>query len=184
MRGACWHKISLGTKYFSSRHPLSVVYGPNIFKNGRTNIHEKEKSGRPTVVSDDLVSKIGEKVHENWRFTISEFSEQFLQISRMVLQKFVTDKLGYCKFCAWWVSKMLRDLSNQTNGLCFRLSFTLWHRRRKFLEENCDWRWNLDGLHEHQNKITVDGLGPHEFSMKIKESSPDFSVRKVMAKVF
>ena len=52
-----------------------------VFKNGRTNIHDGERSGRPTIVTDELVVKINEKIHENCRFTITEFSLEFPQIS-------------------------------------------------------------------------------------------------------
>lgn len=44
----------------------------------------REKSNRPSVVSDELVQKIYEKVHENQWFTISELSE-FPYISWTVL---------------------------------------------------------------------------------------------------
>ena len=47
--------------------------------------HDEERSGKPSIVSDKLVQKIDEKVRENWRFTMSELSEQFTQISRTVL---------------------------------------------------------------------------------------------------
>ena len=45
-----------------------------MFKNGRTNVHDEERSGRPTIVTDELVAKINEMIHENRRFTITDFS--------------------------------------------------------------------------------------------------------------
>jgi len=53
-----------------------------MFKNGRTNVHNEERSGRPTILTDDLVVKINEKIRENRRFTITEFSLEFPLISR------------------------------------------------------------------------------------------------------
>ncbi|KAG8278733.1 hypothetical protein J6590_014287 [Homalodisca vitripennis] len=44
------------------------------FKNGRTNIHDQEKSGRLSIVADDVFAKVGEKKHEHCRFTITELS--------------------------------------------------------------------------------------------------------------
>jgi hypothetical protein len=39
------------------------------------NIHDEERSGRPTIVTEELVAaKIDGKIHENRRFTITEFS--------------------------------------------------------------------------------------------------------------
>ena len=71
-----------------------------MFKNGRTKVHDEERSGRPTFVTDELVVKINEKLHENCRFTITVFSLQFPQISRSLLHEIVMEKLGYLKFFA------------------------------------------------------------------------------------
>ena len=79
----------------------------SLFKSGRTNIHDEERSGRPSIVSDELVQKIYGKVRENRRFSISELYEQFAQISWTVLYEVVTESLGYQKFCAWWILKVL-----------------------------------------------------------------------------
>jgi len=39
-------------------------------------------SGRPSLVNDDLVSKVNERVRDDRRFTISDLSLHFPQISR------------------------------------------------------------------------------------------------------
>jgi hypothetical protein len=44
---------------------------------------------------------------ESWRFTISELSCEFLQISRTVLCEIITVRLGYHKFCPRWVPRIL-----------------------------------------------------------------------------
>ncbi|XP_075229662.1 uncharacterized protein LOC142329169 isoform X20 [Lycorma delicatula] len=89
---------------------LCGVYGPKImsegvvrdwvrsFKSGRRNVHDEERSGRPSVVNRELVQKINAKVRENRRITISELSDEFPQISRTVLFEVVTERLGYRKF--------------------------------------------------------------------------------------
>jgi hypothetical protein len=79
------------------------------FKNGRTNVHDKEKSGRPSIVTDDLVAKVDEKICENRHFTVTEFSLCYPQVSRTLLFDIVTQKLGYHKFCARWMLKLLTD---------------------------------------------------------------------------
>ncbi|GFX40649.1 HTH_48 domain-containing protein [Trichonephila clavipes] len=78
------------------------VYGNNVmnkslirkwciqFKNGRTNVHDEEKSGRPSIVTDELVAKVDEKISENRRFTITELSPSFPQVSRTLLFEIVT----------------------------------------------------------------------------------------------
>jgi hypothetical protein len=52
------------------------------------------------LVTQELVQMIDEKVRQNRRFTISELSHQFPQISRALLHKVITEDLGYRKFCA------------------------------------------------------------------------------------
>ncbi|GFW90883.1 HTH_48 domain-containing protein [Trichonephila clavipes] len=42
------------------------------FKNGRNNVRVEEKSGRPSIVADELVAKVDEEIRENRRFTIME----------------------------------------------------------------------------------------------------------------
>jgi transposase len=117
---------------------LCAVYGPSVmsegvvrewvrsFKGGRTNIHDKDRSGRPSVVTNELVQKIDGKVRDNRRFTISELSDEFPQISRTVLYEIVTESLGYKKYCARWVHKILSEHHKKsTNGLCIGLSHSL-----------------------------------------------------------
>jgi transposase len=77
-------------------HELCAVYGQNVmsegtarqwcrmFKDGRINVHDEERSGRPSVVSDDLVQNVDQEICERRRFTISELSCEFPQISRTV----------------------------------------------------------------------------------------------------
>ncbi|KAG8222726.1 hypothetical protein J437_LFUL008121 [Ladona fulva] len=71
---------------------LCAVYGPNVmsegvvhewvrlFKSGRENIHDEERSGRPSLVTDELIQKIDGKVPENRRFTILELSDEFYYV--------------------------------------------------------------------------------------------------------
>jgi len=72
-------------------------------------VHDEERSDRPTIVTDELVPKIKEKIRENRRFTITEFSLEFPQISRSLMHEIVTEKLGYNKFCVRWVPKLLSE---------------------------------------------------------------------------
>jgi hypothetical protein len=57
----------------------AAVYGQNamsegqwcrMFRDGHTNVQDEERSGRPSVVSDDLVQSVDKKICERWRFTI------------------------------------------------------------------------------------------------------------------
>jgi transposase len=65
------------------RHELYVVCGQNVmsegtvrqwcrtFRDRRTNVHDEKQSGRPFVVSDDLVQSVDQKICERRWFTIS-----------------------------------------------------------------------------------------------------------------
>jgi len=56
-----------------------------MFNEGRENVHDEAQSGRPSLVNDDLVCKLNERVRDDRRFTISDLSLHFPQISRTLL---------------------------------------------------------------------------------------------------
>jgi len=56
-----------------------------MFNEGRENVHDEARSGRPSLVNDDLVRKVNERVRDDRRFTISDLSLHFPQISRALL---------------------------------------------------------------------------------------------------
>jgi len=66
-----------------------------MFNEGRENVHDEARSGRPSLVNDDLVRKVKERVREDRRFTISYLSLHFPQISRTLLYDTVNSHLGY-----------------------------------------------------------------------------------------
>jgi hypothetical protein len=41
---------------------------------GRINVYDEERSGRPSVVNDDLVQSVEKEICERWHFTIPELS--------------------------------------------------------------------------------------------------------------
>jgi len=57
-------------------------------------------------VNDDLVRKVNERVRDDRRFTISDLSLHFPQISRTLLYDIVSSYLCYRKVCPRWVPKM------------------------------------------------------------------------------
>jgi len=48
-------------------------------------VHDEARSGRPSLVNDDLVRKVNERVRDDRRFTISDLSLHFLHISKTLL---------------------------------------------------------------------------------------------------
>jgi oligoribonuclease (3'-5' exoribonuclease) len=71
-------------------------------------MHDDPRSGRPSVVNEDLVRVVEENIQENRRFTISSLALHFPEISRS-LHEIVSDKFCFRKLCSHWVPKMLTD---------------------------------------------------------------------------
>ena len=83
-------------------HQICQVYGDNamsdgmvrkwvrLFNEGRENVHGEARSGRPSFVNDDLVRKVSERVRDDRRFTNSDLSLHFPQISRTLLYDIVS----------------------------------------------------------------------------------------------
>jgi transposase len=58
---------------------------------GRKNVHDDPRSLRPSVVNEDLVRAVQEKIQGNRQFSISSLSLHFSQISRSLLHEIVSD---------------------------------------------------------------------------------------------
>jgi hypothetical protein len=76
---------------------------------GHENVHDDPRSGRPSVVNEDLVRVVEFKIQGNRRFTISSLFLHFPQISRSLLNEILPDKLHFRKLCPRWMPKMLTD---------------------------------------------------------------------------
>ncbi|KAJ4439546.1 hypothetical protein ANN_07670 [Periplaneta americana] len=88
---------------------LCQVYGPNImskqmvrrwcgqFSEGRQSVYDEERSGRLSLINDDRVELVRQCIMENHRFTITELSSHFPQISRFLLHEIVTKHLLFKK---------------------------------------------------------------------------------------
>jgi hypothetical protein len=74
-------------------------------------------------VSDDLVQSVDQKICERQHFTIAELLCGYPQISCTVLYKIITVRLGYRKFCARLVPKMLMGV-HKTQRMALALTLT------------------------------------------------------------
>jgi hypothetical protein len=72
--------------------------------------------------SVDLIKIVYPKICERGHFTISELSYKFPQISRTVLYDIITFRLGYQKFYARWLKKILMG-AHRTQRLASALTF-------------------------------------------------------------
>ena len=71
--------------------------GSDIRWRARENVHDEARSGRTSLVNDDLVRKVNERVRDNRPFTISDLSLHFPQIPRTLLYDTVSSHLDYQK---------------------------------------------------------------------------------------
>ena len=83
-------------------HQICQVYGDNAMSDGmvrkwvrmfnerRENVHDEARSGRPSLVEDGLVRTVNENVRDDRRFTISDLSLHFPQISRTLLHDIIS----------------------------------------------------------------------------------------------
>jgi hypothetical protein len=77
-----------------------------MIKDGRTNVHDVKRSGRPSVVSDDLVQSVDQKSVKDGVSQFQNFPVNFNEFHAL-LYEIITVRLGYHKFCARWILKML-----------------------------------------------------------------------------
>ncbi|GFS65268.1 HTH_48 domain-containing protein [Trichonephila clavipes] len=99
-------------------HQLCQVYGPSIMNKqmvrrwcgqssvGRQSVHDEERSWRPSLINNDLVELVRQHMMENHRFTSTELSSHFPQISLSLLYEIVTKHL-FKNLCVRWVPKPL-----------------------------------------------------------------------------
>jgi len=64
-----------------------------MFRNGQTDVHDAERSGQPSVITDALKRKVNRIIRENQHFTISEVYEQCPEVSRTVVYEILTEHL-------------------------------------------------------------------------------------------
>jgi len=86
---------------------LVSVYGTNVmdvsnmrrwvkeFKEGREDVFDEKRSGRPSLVSEKVVEKINNIIRKDRRLTLDELHELIPDISRSVLYETITGKLAY-----------------------------------------------------------------------------------------
>ncbi|PNF17893.1 hypothetical protein B7P43_G02234 [Cryptotermes secundus] len=89
---------------------LCRVYRPNFmskqmacrwcrqFSAGRQSVHDEKRSGRPSIITDDLVELVRECIMENRRVTITELGSHVPQISPSLLHEIVTEHLLFRNF--------------------------------------------------------------------------------------
>jgi hypothetical protein len=69
-----------------------------MFNEGRINVHNKEGSRIPSLITKDLEYRTDQHIRTNRHFTLDEIHEKFPQISRSLIHEIVKKHLHYKKF--------------------------------------------------------------------------------------
>ena len=125
----------------SEIHPqICQVYGDNamsggmvrkwvqMFNEGRENMHDEAQSDRPSLVNDDLVCKVNERVCDDRHFTISDLSLHFPQISGTLLYDIVSSHLGCRKVCARGCPICLQRSTKKQRAACALTYLMRYHK--------------------------------------------------------
>ena len=175
---------------------ICEVYGENamsdsmvrrwvrLFNEGRTNVHDEERTGRPSLISDVLVQEVEKKIHENRRFTMTSLAKHFPQISRSLLHEIVSIKLNFRKLYARWVPKILTDehiVKRQGSALQFLSRYE--EEGDNFLSRivTGDETW-VSHVTPESKQQSIEWR--HTTSPSTKKSKQTLTTRKIMCTVF
>jgi len=155
-----------------------------LFNEGRKSVHDDMRSSRLSVVNEDLVRAVEEKIRENRWFTISSLSLHFPQISRSLLHKIVCDELRFQKLCACWVPKMLME-EHKLKWQASAMDFLTWYSEEgnNFLSHTItgDETWVSHATPELKQQSMEWRHTSLPTKMKFKQTT---STRKIMCTVF
>lgn len=151
------------------------------FSNGRTNIHDEARSGRPSV-SDNLQEQVESELREDRRVTVRELEEK-LQIPKSSIHRIISD-LGYRKCSARWVPKMLTEdhKRQRIESSCEVLELYA-EEGAVFLDSivtgDETWVYHFTPESKQQSMEWRHSFSPKKRKFKVKQSA-----RKIMATVF
>jgi histone-lysine N-methyltransferase SETMAR len=113
---------------------LMAVYGEGVmndssvrkwcrmFDAGRTNVHDKERSRHPSLITEDLKKEVEKQIQQDRRLTLDQLHDKFSRISRSLFHEILSKHFGYKKICARWVPRMLSD-NHRKNRMGTALTF-------------------------------------------------------------
>jgi hypothetical protein len=68
-----------------------------MFKEGRTNIHDGERSSRLSLISENLKNTVDKHIRTNRHFTLDE-NHKFPQIYHLLIHEMIAEHLHYKNF--------------------------------------------------------------------------------------
>jgi histone-lysine N-methyltransferase SETMAR len=164
---------------------LSVSKWCRMFNAGRTNVHDEEQSGHPSLITEDLKKQVDEKIRQDRCLTLDQLHEKFPQISRPLLHKILSRHLRYKKICARWVPRML-SYNHRKNCTGAALMFLEHYHRDgdKFLDHTAtrDETW-VSHFTPDIKRQSLEWHHPRS-PTKPRKFKHTLSTRKIMATVF
>jgi len=71
------------------------------FESGQDNVHNDKRSGRPSIVTPDLVQQIQVKIRENRRFAMTDLAKFLPNVLQKTVHRIVTESLHFRKLQRW-----------------------------------------------------------------------------------
>jgi histone-lysine N-methyltransferase SETMAR len=153
------------------------------FFEGRTDAHDKQRSGRPSLISYDLLRENEGEICANRRVTIRELHHIFSEVSKTTIHEAVTEELGYRKLRARWVPKMLTD-NRKTKRMGSALKFLTRYTQEgdKFLDSivTGDETW---GFHHTPESKQQSLQWRHTHSPITQKFKTSISTKRIMARL-
>ncbi|EGI59159.1 Histone-lysine N-methyltransferase SETMAR [Acromyrmex echinatior] len=126
LRGIIQFLFAQDFKSVDIHKQLVSVYGESVmsesmvrrwvreFKAGRHSLEDESGRGRPSLITDELTTKIENAIRNDRRLTLDELHNLFPEISRSLIHEIVSEKLEFRKVCARWVPRELTPLHKAT----------------------------------------------------------------------
>jgi hypothetical protein len=92
-----------------------------MFGENSTNVHNEERPGHPSLITEGMKNRTDQHNKTNRLFTLDEIHETFPQISLSLSHEIFTEYLHYQKNCAKWVGATDAPwrAQEQAFGCCF-----------------------------------------------------------------
>ncbi|XP_049952649.1 histone-lysine N-methyltransferase SETMAR-like [Schistocerca serialis cubense] len=154
------------------------------FSEGRTEVHDEQRTGRPSVIFDALLWRTEDAIRANRRLTLKELHQIIPDVSMTTLYDVVTVKLGYRKLCAHCVPKLLTE-EHKKKRMGFALGFLSCYAEAgdEFLDRTVtgDEMW----VYHHTPESKQQSMQwRHSNSPKAKKCKTSISAKKIMASGF
>lgn len=151
------------------------------FSGGRTEVHDEQRSGRPSI-SDELKEQIERELREDRRVTVRDLEQRF-ELSKSTIQRFF-NVMGYHKCCARWVPKMLTEDHKRQRIETSREFLTRYAEQGEVFLDSIvtgdeTWVYHFTPESKQQSLEWRHSRSPKKRKFKVTQSD-----RKIMATVF